>query len=72
MSKVTHVDMLWTAGMDSTFRLVQLSKMKDVEVQPYYVVDKIRSVYSKIPELELKLITEGKIDFYIQGQKLTH
>ena len=42
MSKVTHVDMLWTAGMDSTFRIVQLSKMKGVEVQPYYVVDKTR------------------------------
>ena len=38
----------------------------------YYVIDKEQGVYSKIPELELKLIKEGKIEFYIQGQKLTH
>ena len=38
----------------------------------YYVIDKKQGVYSKIPELELKLMEKGKIEFYIQGQKLTN
>jgi len=45
--------------------------LKD-RLNTYYVIDKEQCVYSKIPELELKLIKEGKIEFYIQGQKLTH
>ena len=33
------VNLLWTGGFDSTFRMVQLS-MLDVDVQPYYIFDK--------------------------------
>lgn len=31
-----HVNILWTGGWDSTFRLCQLSRMDGVEVQPVY------------------------------------
>lgn len=36
--KLSHVNILWTGGFDSTFRMVQLSKYK-VTVQPYYLLD---------------------------------
>lgn len=32
-----HVDLLWTGGWDSTFRLCQLSRIPGIEVQPFYV-----------------------------------
>ena len=32
------INVLWTGGLDSTFRLVELSR-EDVEVQPYYIED---------------------------------
>lgn len=35
-SKRERVDILWTGGFDSTFRMIQLSKL-DVDVQPYYL-----------------------------------
>jgi hypothetical protein len=35
------VNILWTGGFDSSFRMVQLSKL-DVTVQPYYLSDKKR------------------------------
>lgn len=31
-----HVNILWTGGWDSTFRLCQLSRMDGIEVQPVY------------------------------------
>lgn len=33
-----HVNLLFTGGFDSTFRLCQLSRMEDVEVQPVYLL----------------------------------
>lgn len=38
---MTRVNILWTGGLDSTFRILELSKY-DVEIQPYYVIDKGR------------------------------
>ena len=43
------IRLLWSAGLDSTFRLCQLS-FQDVEVQPIYIVDKERPAY----EYEMK------------------
>lgn len=31
-----HINILWTGGWDSTFRLCQLSRMSNIEVQPVY------------------------------------
>ncbi len=45
------VKILWTGGFDSTFRMVQLSRLK-VDIQPYYVTDERKS-----EELELKAIS---------------
>ncbi len=36
------VNILWTGGFDSTYRILQLSKM-EVDVQPYYLCDKRKS-----------------------------
>ena len=35
----------------------------------YYVIDKEQGVYSKIPELEVKLATEGKLNFIFREKK---
>lgn len=32
------INLLWTGGLDSTFRLVELSR-ENVEIQPYYIID---------------------------------
>lgn len=53
--KKIKVEMLWTAGMDSTFRLVQLSRMKNVEVQPYYIKGKRKSTSTEIKHMGLIL-----------------
>ena len=37
------VEMLYTGGLDSTYRLIQLSMMDGVEVQPYYVLGERKS-----------------------------
>jgi len=37
-----RVDMLWTGGWDSTFRLLDVVHRADVTVQPWYVVDPLR------------------------------
>lgn len=50
------VNLLWTGGWDSTFRLLQLSLL-DIQIQPYYFIDKERK--SKDIEVErMKLILE--------------
>ena len=36
------INILWTGGLDSTFRLVELSR-EDVEIQPYYILDPSRN-----------------------------
>ena len=58
--KKIKVEMLWTAGMDSTFRLVQLSKMNNVEVQPYYVKGKRKSTSTEIKHMDLILDSLSK------------
>lgn len=35
------VNILWTGGLDSSFRVIELSQM-DVVIQPYYIVDTVR------------------------------
>lgn len=50
--KRQKVNILWTGGFDSTFRMIQLSKLQ-VDVQPYYVTDERKS-----EGLELKAIAD--------------
>lgn len=44
----TKVNVLWTGGFDSSYRMIQLSKLK-VDIQPYYISEKR---HSEIHELE--------------------
>ncbi len=44
------VKLLWTGGWDSTFRLLDLVLVRDVPVQPFYVLDTARR--SSLVELE--------------------
>lgn len=37
-----QVNILWTGGLDSSFRVIELSQM-GVIIQPYYIVDPVRS-----------------------------
>lgn len=37
-----HINIFWTGGLDSTFRVLELSTMPDVEIQPYYLKLPIR------------------------------
>lgn len=36
------VNILWTGGLDSSFRVIELSQM-EVIIQPYYIIDPVRS-----------------------------
>lgn len=53
---MSKVNLLWTGGWDSTFRLLQLSSL-EIEIQPYYFIDRGRK--SKDIEIkQMKLILE--------------
>lgn len=63
------VEILWTGGWDSTFRVVELSRMEGVILQPIYVEDKKRgSVPYELKAMDdivslLKKKSETKADF---------
>ncbi|MBN2167181.1 MAG: hypothetical protein JW717_12950 [Marinilabiliaceae bacterium] len=59
-----HVDILWTGGFDSTFRICQLS-LQPVEIQPYYILDHRRKSYKN----ELSAIS--RIIKYLQKKDTT-
>ena len=40
------VNLLWTGGWDSTFRIIELS-LQDVTIQPIYCIDRSRQSYEK-------------------------
>ncbi len=40
--EVFHINLLWTGGWDSTFRLLELLLIEGKCVQPYYIVDHAR------------------------------
>lgn len=42
MGKLEHVNLLWTGGWDSTFRLLDLIVIKKIKVKPYYIYDEDR------------------------------
>lgn len=46
-----YVELLWTAGLDSTFRLVELSRLEGVEVQPYYIKGERKSTSIEIEHM---------------------
>lgn len=53
-----HVNLLWSGGFDSTFRLCQLSRMDNVEVQPIYFffsrrVNKFREIKAQNTILQM-------------------
>ena len=51
------INVLWTGGLDSTCRIAQLSQMDNINIQPYYIIDKNRG--SVIYEINaMKNITE--------------
>ena len=50
-----YVEILWTAGQDSKFRLVELSRMPGVEVQPYYIKGERKSTEIEIEHIHLIL-----------------
>lgn len=37
------VNILWTGGLDSSYRVIELSQMEGITIQPYYIVDPVRS-----------------------------
>lgn len=51
------VNLLWTGGFDSTFRLCQLSRMEDVEVQPiYFCFRSVRANEKREKEAQAKIL----------------
>lgn len=50
--KRTKVNILWTGGFDSTFRIVQLSMM-EVDIQPYYIFEKRSSERQELNAIAL-------------------
>ena len=49
------INLLWTGGLDSTFRLVELAH-ESVEIQPYYVVDSARKSLRKEQQAMQKIL----------------
>lgn len=58
MSDAEAVDLLWTGGWDSTFRLLQLLWTTEVTVRPHYLVDEDRRSLAR----EMKAIKEIRED----------
>lgn len=57
------VNLLWTSGWDSTFRLLQLGLL-EIEIQPYYFIDsgrKSKDIEMKQMKLILEKIRENKM-----------
>src|SRR5688572_7249740 len=50
------INLLWTSGWDSTFRLLELLLVHKRYIQPYYVIDRTR----KSLEFELKAMEKIK------------
>ncbi|WP_289130536.1 hypothetical protein [uncultured Clostridium sp.] len=48
------VNILWTSGWDSTFRLMQLLEKGEVKIQPYYIIDENRAS----TDIEIKKMNE--------------
>lgn len=62
------VNILWTGGMDSTFRLAQLIFIYKKKVQPYYIIDEDR--FSTQHELRaMKKITKLCIQKDLENEK---
>ncbi len=57
-----HVDLLWTSGWDSTFRLLCLAFHSEANVQPYYVLvtpdDPPRNIEIETQDLILEAIVK--------------
>lgn len=51
--RIAHVDLLWTGGWDSTFRLIELARAGKV-IQPYYISNQDRGSLPK----ELRVMTK--------------
>jgi len=49
-NEINKVNVLWTGGYDSSFRMVQLLK-KDVTVQPYYLSDNRKSEQNELNDI---------------------
>ncbi len=56
-----HINILWTGGLDSTYRMVELSRRPCI-VQPYYVLDNRASQKQELHAMEsiLRLLREDK------------
>ena len=52
--KSEPINVLWTGGLDSTYRVLELVSQTEISIQPYYVIDKNRRSY----KYELKAINE--------------
>lgn len=37
------VNILWTGGLDSSFRVIELSQIEGLSIQPWYIVDPVRN-----------------------------
>lgn len=53
------INLYWTGGFDSTFRLLSLLVVEEATVQSYYIIDSSRS--STIHELKAMEIIKGKV-----------
>lgn len=50
------VNVLWTGGLDSSYRIIELSRL-DIDIQPYYIYDHTRGSIKH--ELKaIKMITD--------------
>lgn len=59
-SEPKSVNLLWTSGLDSTFRLLELLFIQKKIVQPYYILDRSR----KSLEMEIRAMEKIREEIY--------
>ena len=65
------VNLFWTGGWDSTFRLMQLILHHKKVVYPYYIIDHLRKS-SGIEVYTMGLIRESILELFPQAEKYLH
>jgi len=66
-----HVNLFWTGGWDSTFRLMQLILLEKREVHPYYIIDNLRKS-AGIEVYTMGLLRESILANFPESEQYLH
>lgn len=66
-----RINLFWTGGWDSTFRLLQAILLEKIEVQPYYIIDHLRQS-AGLEVYTMGLIREAILENYPESKPYFH